>query len=179
MCFLCSRIEVVKLIIGLGNPGEEYLATRHNVGSAVVDRLERKGWQKSKSGLLLYSWFSPTVELVRTSTFMNKSGDAVKFIVSKDKVDPKNLYIVHDDLDIKLGDYKIQFGKGPKDHNGLNDIYDKLGTDQFWHVRVGIENRDEENKIPGEKYVLQDFSDEESLVIDKVINEVCKKLVMS
>lgn len=110
---------------------------------------------------------------------MNDSGS---FVLDKTKtyhLNPNNLFVIFDDLDIKLGEYKIQFGKGPKDHNGLNDIYDKLGTDQFWHVRVGIENRDEENKIPGEKYVLQDFSDEESLVIDKVINEVCKKLVMS
>jgi len=87
-----------------------------------------------------------------------------------------DLYIVHDDLDIKLGEYKIQKGKGPKVHKGINSIEKALGTDDFWRVRVGVDNRDSNNRTPGEQYVLQDFTSEEKEILDKVLDETCKKL---
>jgi PTH1 family peptidyl-tRNA hydrolase len=91
-----------------------------------------------------------------------------------------NLYVVHDDLDIKLGEYKIQKGKGPKDHNGLLSIENALGTKDFWRVRIGIENR---RKIPnskfqiqkGEDYVLQNFFKDELLIINQVIDDVVQR----
>ena len=106
---------------------------------------------------------------------MNESGGVVKHVVKKHNVANDNLYVVHDDLDIKLGEYKIQLGKGPKDHNGLLDIYEKLGTKDFWHVRVGVENRDGEHRIPGEKYVLSDFTKNEKETLEGVIKQICKK----
>lgn len=166
----------MKLIIGLGNPGKKHKNNRHNVGFMVLDKLATKNWTKSKSGLLLYSWINSSFELVKPLTFVNDSGNATKYVFKKHKPKLEEFFVIHDDLDIKLGEYKIQLGKGPKDHNGLLDIYEKLGTKDFWHVRVGVENRDGENRIPGEKYVLQDFSDDEKEILEGVIKQICKKL---
>ena len=79
-------------------------------------------------------------------------GETAKFL---GKIE--NLVVVHDDLDIPLGSFKIQFGRGPKDHNGILDIEEKLGTKDFWRVRIGIDNRPLDNKPMGEIYTLEDF----------------------
>lgn len=153
----------MKLIIGLGNPGEEYKSTRHNAGFLVADRLE-KG--KIPSDIVIR----------KSNVFMNDSGSFVKSLIDKYKLDPVNLYIIHDDLDIKLGEYKIQLGHGPKDHNGLNDIYQKTGSDSFWHVRIGIDNRPQDNKLMGIEYVLQNFTDKEKEILEGVITRICKEI---
>ena len=153
----------MKLIIGLGNPGIDYTETRHNVGYKVIDEL-------------LKNKFTKNILARKTNVFMNQSGKFVESQTSKYQTKEEDLYIVHDDLDIPLGDYKIQFGKGPKDHNGLKSIDDALGTDEYWHVRIGIDNRQGDSRPMGEEYVLQNFSDEEKVIIEKTIKEVCKKL---
>ncbi len=153
----------MKLIIGLGNPGEEYKNTRHNAGFLVVDRLRELKLSRS-------------VLIRKSDVFMNESGDFVRSLYTKYNIPNIGLYVVHDDLDIKLGEYKIQFGRGPKDHNGLKSVDEALGTDQYWHVRIGIDNRPQDARPMGEEYVLQNFTDEERAVLDKVIKEVCKKL---
>ena len=153
----------MKLIIALGNPGVEYKDTRHNAGFLVVDKL--------------IAAKLPGGSVVRKSdVFMNDSGSFVKTLVDKYKVEPSDLYIIHDDLDIKLGEFKIQKGHGPKDHNGLNDIYQKLGSDNFWHVRVGIDNRPLDGRPMGIEYVLQNFSNEEREILDKTIKGVINTL---
>ncbi len=151
----------MKLIIGLGNPGEKYKNNRHNVGHMVVDAFKTKNL------------------IFKSQNFMNNSGEFVEKLVEQYKVNFPNLWIIHDDLDIPLGSYKIQFGKGPKVHNGLKSIDESLGTNEYWHVRIGVDNRDPEDRIPGEEYVLQDFTDGERKILDKVIKEVCKKLATS
>lgn len=151
----------MKLIIGLGNPGEKYKNNRHNVGYLVTDVLKEKKLKNTK--------------VAKTDCFMNDSGSFVKFLYTKYDIPHTNLYVVFDDLDIKLGEYKIQFGKGPKDHNGLHDIYDKLGTKDFWHVRVGIDPILRESSR-GEEIVLSDFEKEEKAVLDKVTSQICEKL---
>jgi peptidyl-tRNA hydrolase, PTH1 family len=155
----------VKLIIGLGNPGGEYVKTRHNAGVLVVDEL-----LKNKKNVF-------TDFLIKKSdVFMNDSGNFVKKLVDQYNLDLSNLYIVHDDLDIKLGEYKIQFGRGPKDHNGIKSIDGALGTDQYWHVRIGVDNRSLDARSLGIEYVLEEFSDEERKVLEGVVKDVCKKL---
>ena len=148
------------IIVGLGNPGEKYKNNRHNVGVRCAAALKSK---------------IPEVTLIIPKVFMNESGKAVKEALP-DNYSLKDLYIVHDDLDILLGKYKIQFGTGPKGHNGLGSIYHALGTDQFWHVRIGVDNRPAGNRTPGEEYVLQDFREEERILIEKVIKEVVQKI---
>lgn len=154
----------MKLIIGLGNPGSEYSRTRHNVGFMVVDELA--------------SLDLPSGTVIKKSDrFMNDSGEFVAQMVDKYKVKMPDLYIIHDDLDIKLGEYKIQEGRGPKDHNGIRSINQELGDDSYWHVRVGIDNRPLDNRPMGEEYVLQNFTQEEQEILNKVIVQVAKRLV--
>lgn len=155
----------MKLIIGLGNPGEKYENNRHNVGYMVVDKLKNLRTKKLKN-----------VIITKTNTFMNDSGTSVKEILSKNGVGTENLYVIHDDLDLPLGIWKMQFAKGPKDNGGINSIEQVLGMNNFWRIRVGIDNRNPEDRTSGEKYVLEDFALEEKVVLDKVIDEVCKKL---
>ena len=154
----------MKLIIGLGNPGNAYVNTRHNVGYLFVDELQKN---KLPQGFVVK----------KTSTFMNDSGKFVKTVVDKYKLNLSDLYVVFDDLDILLGEYKIQFGRGPKDHNGTASVDNELGTKEYWHVRVGVDKRDPQNRVLGEEYVLQNFTDEEKGILEKTLKEICKKLV--
>lgn len=165
----------MKLIVGLGNPGEEYRQNRHNIGYQVVERLTGEGeWEKKFESLVLKQ--GETV-LVKPVTFMNRSGRAVSEIVNFYKVDLDNLWVVHDDLDIPLGEYKIQKGVGPRVHKGVNSIEESLGRSEFWRVRVGVDNRPSgEGRTPGEEYVLQDFSVEEKNFLSGIIEEVVKEL---
>ncbi len=163
---LTSKMER-KLIIGLGNPGEAYKNTRHSVGYMVVDELQKS--------VRLGSVKLPKDFIVKKpDTFMNDSGIFVKKMVNQYKLDLNDLYIIHDDLDIPFGSYKIQFGRGPKDHNGILDIEEKLGTKDFWRIRIGIDNRPQDNKPMGEVYTLEDFTTEEKETLEKVIKEVCR-----
>src|SRR3989338_539584 len=172
----------MKLIVGLGNPGEKYKNTRHSVGFMVVNRIgqdyclpttDYSKWEE-KSNLLSVVCGLKTVDvlLAQPHTFMNNSGEAVKKLVDWFKVKYDDLYVIHDELDIKLGEYKIQKGKGPKVHNGLLSIEEKLGTADFWRIRVGVDNRKPENRISGEQYVLEDFENEEKEIIDQVIAKI-------
>jgi len=174
----------MKLIVGLGNPGEKYENTRHNVGFLVVDRLVgEKGWAVNKAKTLEYVYMNfgrEAVEVIKPLTFMNESGQAVVGPFKKhSELKPEDVYVVHDDLDIRLSEYKIHFGKGPKVHYGIESIENHLKTDQFWRVRVGVENRKVAGNrgIPGMKYVLQKFSHNEKVIIDEVVGEVVRQLM--
>ena len=107
---------------------------------------------------------------------MNQSGEFVSKTLKSKNVLPEDLYIIHDDLDIPFGESKIQFGKGPRDHNGVKSVDEAIGTDQYWHVRIGIDNRPGDFRPMGEEYVLQNFSDEEKPILVSEIKAVCKKL---
>jgi PTH1 family peptidyl-tRNA hydrolase len=150
----------MKVVVGLGNVGVKYANTRHNVGFIAVDKLS----SKLKNSVFL-----------KPSNMMNSSGLAVKKLVSNEKIDPSDLYIIHDDLDIGLGKYKIQ-KRGPKDHKGVNSVEEALGTSNFWRVRIGVDNRNSNDRATGEEYVLGDFTSKEKETLDKVLDEICKKL---
>jgi PTH1 family peptidyl-tRNA hydrolase len=157
----------MKLIVGLGNPGEKYAGNRHNVGYMVVDKIKNNN-VRIKNAIT-----------VKTNTFMNDSGTSVKELLSKNNVSNENLYIIHDDLDLPLGSWKMQLSKGPKDNGGINSIEQVLGTENFWRIRVGIDSRNPEKRTSGEEYVLEDFTTQEKVILDKVINDICKKLATS
>lgn len=172
----------MKLIAGLGNPGEKYKNNRHNIGFVVAERigelLRIDGWSVNKR------FFGEVAEsdksiLIKPTTFMNESGKAVSAIARFYKIKSEDIYIIHDDLDIPLGSYKIQHGKAPKVHNGLLSVEQSLGTNKYWNVRVGVENRQVKgNKgVPGMVYSLQDFTQEERFILDKIIDDVSKTLL--
>lgn len=185
----------MKLVVGLGNPGLEFEGTRHNVGVDVITSMARSldvfDWginKKLLSNLSDTKIASKRILLAKLHTYMNESGIAVSKLYNYYLKKPfvgslraENLFVVFDDLDIPLGEYKIQLGKGPKDHNGLNSIYEKLGTKDFWHVRVGIENAETRNsgssKIPGEKFVLMKFTEIERTVVNRVNEDIVAELV--
>lgn len=156
------------LVIGLGNPGEKYKNTRHNVGFLVIDELKKRE--------------NKNVAYLKSKNFMNNSGDFVKKQLAVYGLQFADLYVIHDDLDIPLGFFKIQLGKGPKDHNGIKDVEGKLGTKDFWRVRVGIESRQQtlDTRIKGEQYVLEIFTKKETgqveQVVKKIVKDLCKRL---
>ncbi len=149
----------MKLIVGLGNPGKEYERTRHNVGAIFVDYLKKK---EIPQGIIA----------AKTDTFMNDSGLSVRKMVDYYKLELDKLCVVHDDLDIPLGSYKIQKGKGPKLHNGILSIENELSSTDFWRIRVGVDARDNDNRIPGEKYVLEKFSEEELKILQGLFPQI-------
>ncbi len=171
----------MKLIIGLGNPEDKHKNNCHNVGFLAIDELARllleEEWSSVKKFQSLIIKHERLFILVKPQTFMNNSGKAVKKLIDQYKIESSDLWVIHDDLDIVLGDYKIQRGKGPKLHNGIKSIEEKLGKTDFWRVRVGVENRGEENKISGETYVLQDFTKEEVKIITPTIDKINKEML--
>jgi len=206
----------MKLVVGLGNPGEKYEDTRHNVGYAVLNKVQT---EISKSKILNSKQVSNTkfqthkkfqadiciyplltshnsqLILAKPTAYMNSSGVAVKSLATFYKLHATNIWIIHDDLDIRLGEYKIQKGVGPKVHGGIGSINRSLGTEDYWRVRIGVDNRHSEaaestprgpvrgamRSLTGKQYVLQDFSEEEKKilagVIEKAVNELIRKVV--
>ena len=150
--------QSMKLIIGLGNPGTKYEKTRHNIGFMVLDVLIKNEQFDSKK-----------VKLIKPQTFMNNSGQEVKKITDYYKIPAKNIIIIHDDIDLPLGEIKIQQNRSSAGHKGVQSIIDSLGTKDFTRMRIGI--RPEELIQETEKFVIQKFTQEEQ----DIINETIKK----
>lgn len=138
----------MKLIVGLGNPGEQYFGTRHNFGFMVVEELEKKlesrmqnselRWEHSDKFKADILKINPELILIKPTTYMNLSGMAVSALRNFYKVDPKDIIVIHDELDLLLGHLKVRLGGGAGGHHGIENIIDSLGTDEFVRVRLGI-----------------------------------------
>jgi len=169
------------VVIGLGNIGKEYERTRHNAGFMLLDSLKNQ-WrldmlqQTATSNNLVESIKYPSRKLVlaKPQTMMNRSGSAVAAVM-KQLPKETRLIVAYDDLDISLGSYKIQQDKAPKQHNGINSIIASIGTADFTHVRIGVENRTS-MKIAGVDYVLGRFNDEEREQINEVFIDIGAEL---
>jgi len=181
----------MKLIVGLGNPGKEYDNTRHNAGFLFLDALREKflyqntlyptEWRTEDTFLSDIAFIKNGSKIVailqKPYTFMNLSGEAVSKIIKKFDIDPSNdLILIHDDLDIQLGEFKIQKGKSPLGHNGVASVEEHLGIKDFKRVRIGIENREDKN-ISGTDYVLMKFSKEEKILLDEAIEDAVKGIL--
>ena len=175
-------------IVGLGNPGEEYRNTRHSIGHLVIDKIASLlsiSLEQSKKTHSQVARSKKDFLLVKPETYMNESGTAVaatiayfaEFDASLREQKLSQLFVIHDDLDIPLGEYKIQFGTGPKAHNGLLSVYQHLKTKQFWHVRIGVDGRAGQRTLPGSEYVLQQFLPNERETVDQVVETVARKLL--
>ena len=165
----------MKLFVGLGNPGERYKLTRHNVGFMVLDKLLQKstveGWDKKFD-----SFFNKiiidqkSIILLKPLTFMNVSGHAVQKVKNFYGIDPNNIVIIHDDIDLELGKIKLKKGGGDGGHNGLKSIIKLIGS-EFNRIRIGI-GRPE--KISVSSYVLNNFREEEVPLLKKIILKSCE-----
>ena len=157
----------MKYIIGLGNPGSEYENTRHNIGfiliNHLIELLNIKGQfsysKKFKAEILK----SEDLIFIKPLDYMNNSGQVTRSVINfyEKSFDLNNIIVLHDDLDVKLGKFKVQKGKGPKVHNGLLDLNKHLGGEDYWHIRLGIDGRDGDRSIPGSNYVLSNFENSE------------------
>jgi len=157
----------VRLIVGLGNPGEKYAKCRHNTGFFLIDKFaEGKGlkWENSEKFKALICKSTDLV-LVKPQNFMNNSGPVVAQVASFYKIPLDQIYVIHDDVDLAFGEVKQQFGSGAAGHHGVESIILALGSKDFWRIRVGIGRPKE--AIPVEDYVLRDFSEEE---LAKIVN---------
>jgi len=181
----------VKTIIGLGNPGSKYLNTRHNAGFMFVDAFRKfLGWdqywnvddwrfdEKLKSRVCLIKGTGrKKILLAKPVTFMNKSGLAVKRIIARSEVNvEKELVLVHDDLDIELGRYKIQKGVSPRVHNGIRSVESFVASKNFLRVRVGVDSRAGDRSIPGDEYVLKKMNADEMQVLAEALSAAVKAL---
>ncbi|MFZ2738690.1 MAG: aminoacyl-tRNA hydrolase [Burkholderiaceae bacterium] len=135
---------MIKLFVGLGNPGPDYQSTRHNAGFWWLDALASElkvslAMDKSYHGLVARTSVNgQTLWLLAPQTFMNKSGQSVAALARFFKIAPAEILIAHDELDIVPGQVKLKFGGGHAGHNGLRDIHAQLGTDDYWRLRLGV-----------------------------------------
>ncbi|MBU1110893.1 aminoacyl-tRNA hydrolase [Patescibacteria group bacterium] len=158
----CKRITDDCLIVGLGNPGEKYANTRHNVGYWIVEQLR------------LTDFFLCGMRLIKTGVSMNSSGRQVKALVDKFQVPLNNLIVVHDDLDVPLGEFRLQKDRGSAGHKGVNSIVQSFGTQDFWRLRVGIGRPPEQ--VDADEYVLSEFSEEEKGFLVEIIPQLVESL---
>ncbi len=137
---------MIKLFVGLGNPGPEYAATRHNVGFWFIDELARQlnaamSVDKSHFGAVGRATVKgQTIWLLQPQTFMNLSGKSLASLAKFFKIAPAEILVIHDELDIPTGQAKVKFAGGHAGHNGLRDIHAKLGTGDYWRLRIGIDH---------------------------------------
>ena len=147
----------MKMIVGLGNPGKDYKDTRHNVGFIVLDEfLGNISW-KEKFNAMYYidNIDGEKVIFVKPLTFMNLSGDAVVQFVNYYDIDLGNILVIHDDLDLPFGKYKLKTNSSAGGHNGIKSIISRLGSQEFARLKVGISH---DRSIDTKDYVLGSFS---------------------
>jgi PTH1 family peptidyl-tRNA hydrolase len=162
------------LVVGLGNPGDEYARTRHNVGAEVVEILAqrhgatlKKGKERARVDQVRIG--SSLIALAIPLTYMNESGMAVAPLVRRYGVDPEQLVVVQDELDLPVGTLKVKQGGGLAGHNGLRSIKAHLHSDAFLRVRIGVGKP--VSKEHGADHVLKKFSKRERTEIDVVLQE--------
>ena len=168
----------MKLIVGLGNPGKEYENTRHNVGFFIIDNyLKTKNIIDFKSkfnGLYVDTIINgEKVIFLKPQSYMNLSGEVVKKFVDFYKIPIENILIIHDDLDIELGKYKLKTNSSSGGHNGLKNIELHLKTQDYKRLKIGISNN---KTLDTKDYVLGHFSKEERKIIDNSI-KICQNII--
>lgn len=161
----------MKLIVGLGNPGKEYLNTRHNVGFMVIDRIATEldfSVNTKKDGALYgqTTLGSEKVIFLKPQRFINLSGDVIRKFMEYFKIDISDIFIINDDLDLPSGSYKLKSHGSSGGHNGLKNIELNLGTNEYKRLKIGISNN---KSLDTKDYVLGAFSKAEKEVIDEVV----------
>jgi len=168
---------MVKLIVGLGNPGREYEKTRHNVGWWVIDRVCRElnielSREKFKG---LYGELPTSrgkVMLLKPLTFMNRSGESVKGFVKFFKLEPEQVLVIYDDLDLPLGKIRLRKKGSSGGHRGLKSVIEELGTNQFPRLRIGIGRPERKEEVVN--FVLSPFKEKELPIIEQAVEKAAK-----
>ncbi|HSX40412.1 MAG TPA: aminoacyl-tRNA hydrolase [Candidatus Saccharimonadales bacterium] len=186
----------MKLIVGLGNPGEKYEKTRHNLGFMVVEHflhdfepVGKTQWddnKKFKSDIAEITWESKSgsekVILVKPKTYMNNSGMAVRLLTDFYKIAPEDVWIIQDEIDLPLGSMKIRLGGASAGHHGVESVMEHLGTDKFWRFRLGIGMQKGHGTIAdhtiknAEDFVLGTFGGHERSHIKELIKRAVKAI---
>lgn len=160
----------MKLIVGLGNKGNEYNNTRHNVGFMVVDNYVNKNNLTLKSkldGLYAETIINgEKVIFLKPQNYINLSGDVISKYIKYFKIDIKDILVIHDDMDLEIGTFKIRYKGGSAGHNGLKNIEANLKTNEYKRIKIGISK----NNIDKVDYVLGKFSSIELSKLNKVID---------
>ncbi len=171
---------MIRLFVGLGNPGPEYENTRHNAGFWWIDALARTlnvplVMDRSYHGQTARTASNgQTVWLLKPQTFMNLSGKSVAALANFFKITPQEILVAHDELDIAPGEAKLKLGGSHAGHNGLRDIHAQLGTDQYWRLRLGIGHPG--NKADVIHWVLKKPSLDHRIALDQTIDRAVKSL---
>ncbi len=150
-----------KVVVGLGNPGTKYDQTLHNIGFMILDHffvLDASLWREEKNFLSQIAKIGNTL-FVKPQTYMNDSGKAISKILNYYKKQPDELVVIHDDVDLEFGKIKLVKNRGTAGHHGIDDTLEKLGTLDFYRIRVGV-GRPQESKFDVLDYVLSRIPDE-------------------
>ena len=169
------------LVVGLGNPGEEYASTRHNVGAEVVELLAERHGAKLKKGKERARVDEVRIDGKRVAlaiplTYMNDSGESVRLLARRYGVEPDQVVIVHDELDLPVATLRVKSGGGLAGHNGLRSIKSHLHSDEFQRVRIGVGKP--ESKEHGADHVLNRFGKRERAEIDVTIAQAADAVEM-
>lgn len=193
----------MKLIIGLGNPGERYEKTRHNLGFVVIEQflkdyeqVRKTVWEDSKkfkSDIVELEWKPKVgplekVVLAKPKTFMNNSGMAVQLLTTYSKLETRDIWVVHDDIDLPLGSIRIRMGGSSGGHRGIDSIMQQLGNEKFWRFRLGIghpykntDSKDQHHKSyvrDVDDFVLKQFTASERGKVKELIKRASKAVQM-
>jgi len=167
------------LIIGLGNPGKKHEKTRHNAGFLAVDEFAKKNsfpdfnFSKKFNALISEKSLNQKLILAKPQTFMNGSGKAVKALLGFYKINPENLLVIHDDIDILSDKIKVSKDQGAAGHKGVESVISEIGTKNFWRIRLGILPKKGKPKNV-ESFVLQRFKKEDNL--DKILEKTSEEI---
>jgi PTH1 family peptidyl-tRNA hydrolase len=162
------------LLVGLGNPGDQYCDNRHNVGFMAVDEIVRRhrfpAWRRKFKAEISEGLLGPVkVMAMKPQTFMNRSGEAVGEAVAFYKLAPSDVVVLHDELDLPPGKLRMKQGGGHAGHNGLRDIERHIGPD-FRRVRIGIGHPGDKHRVTG--YVLSDFPRTDDVWLDPLLDAI-------
>ena len=160
----------MKMVVGLGNPGKDYKNTRHNVGYLVLDKyLPDVDWKEKFNGMYYIKTINgEKVLFVKPLTYMNLSGDCVVKFVNYYDIEIKDILVIQDDLDLKVGTYKLKKDSSAGGHNGIKSIINRLGTQEFNRLKIGLSH---DRSIDTKDYVLGDFSKKEKELLDNLQND--------
>jgi PTH1 family peptidyl-tRNA hydrolase len=182
----------MKLIVGIGNPGEEYDGTRHNIGFEVLDVIAKESEakfayeKKFDSEIAKGRFADKPVILVKPFTYVNKSGEVVRKLKLFYKLKPEDIIVIQDDLDIEFGEFKVSFEKDSGGHRGVQSIIDNLKSKKFWRLRIGTANRKlsaarRQPNLKAKKesvgsFVLSRFTPSEKTELKKIIKKALERL---